>query len=123
AAVALHAHHDRDGDALREGGRHHPGRKSMKHERTIAYVAFATVCLVWGTTYLFIRIAVETIPPVLLTGARFSVAGVILLALAYARGERIPRDRSTLLNVALVGLLLIAVGNLSVVWAEQWVPS
>ena len=95
----------------------------MKHDRTIAYIAFATVCIVWGTTYLFIRIAIETIPPVLLTGARFTVAGLIMLAIGLARGERIPRDRSTLLNLALVGLLLIAVGNLSVVWAEQWVPS
>lgn len=95
----------------------------MKHDRTIAYIAFATVCIVWGTTYLFIRIAVETIPPVLLTAARFSVAGLILLAIGLAHGERIPRDRTTLWNVALVGLLLIAVGNLSVVWAEQWVPS
>jgi len=95
----------------------------MKHERTIAYAAFATVCIVWGTTYLFIRIAIETIPPVLLTGARFSVAGLIMLAIGLARGERIPRDRSTLLNLAFVGLLLIGIGNLSVVWAEQWVPS
>ena len=95
----------------------------MKHERTIAYIAFATVCLVWGTTYLFIRIAIETIPPVLLTGARFSVAGLIMLAIGLARGERVPRDRTTLLNLAFVGLLLIGIGNLSVVWAEQWVPS
>ena len=95
----------------------------MKHERAWAYAAFATVCVVWGTTYLGIAIALETIPPLLLTASRFVVAGVILLALARIRGERIPRDLRTLANLALIGFLLVAIGNLAVVWAEQWVPS
>lgn len=95
----------------------------MKHERSIAYAAFVTVCLVWGTTYLFIRIAVETIPPFLLTGLRFTAAGALMLAIALIRGERIPRDRKTLFNLAFVGLLMVGLGNLSVVIAEQWVPS
>jgi drug/metabolite transporter (DMT)-like permease len=95
----------------------------MSRERTLAYVAFATVCLVWGTTYLAIRIAIETIPPFLMIAMRFLVAGGILLAIARWRGEAIPRDRSTLVNLFLAGFLMIAVGNLAVVWAEQWVPS
>jgi drug/metabolite transporter (DMT)-like permease len=95
----------------------------MKHQRSLAYAAFATVCIVWGTTYLFIRIAVETIPPFLLTGIRFTAAGGVMLAIALARGERIPRDRNTLFNLAFVGLLMVGMGNLSVVVAEQWVPS
>ncbi len=95
----------------------------MKQDRAVAYAAFATVCIVWGTTYLFIRIAVETIPPLLLTAARYLGAGVILLAIAALRGDRFPRDRRTLGEIVLVGVLLVGVGNLSVVWAEQWVPS
>ena len=95
----------------------------MKHERAWAWAAFATVCVVWGTTYLFIRIALETIPPLLLTGTRFTAAGLIMLAVAKLRGERIPTDTRTLLNLALVGFLMVGVGNLAVVWAEQWVPS
>ncbi|HEV2720380.1 MAG TPA: EamA family transporter, partial [Thermoanaerobaculia bacterium] len=95
----------------------------MKHERAVAYAAFATVCIVWGTTYLFIRIAVETIPPLLLTAARYLGAGLILLLIAALRGDRFPRDRRTLGEIVLVGVLLVGVGNLSVVWAEQWVPS
>jgi len=95
----------------------------MKHDRSLDYAAFATVCIVWGTTYLFIRIAVETIPPFLLTGLRFTAAGTVMLAIALARGERIPRDRNTLFNLAFVGLLMVGLGNLSVVIAEQWVPS
>lgn len=95
----------------------------MKHERTVAYTAFAIVCVVWGTTYLAIRIALETIPPLLLTGTRFVIAGLIMLFVARLRGNTIPRDFRTLANLAFVGFLLVCVGNLAVVWAEQWVPS
>lgn len=95
----------------------------MKHEKTVAYTAFAIVCIVWGTTYLGIRIALETIPPLLLTSIRFTIAGLLMLAVAKLRGERIPRDLPTLANLALCGFLMVGVGNLAVVWAEQWVPS
>lgn len=95
----------------------------MKHEKTIAYVAFAIVCIVWGTTYLGIAVAIETVPPLMLTGIRFSAAGAIMLLIAKLRGESIPRDRSTLLQLAWVGFLMVGVGNLAVVWAEQYVPS
>jgi drug/metabolite transporter (DMT)-like permease len=95
----------------------------MKRDRALAYIAFAIVCIVWGTTYLAIRIAIDTIPPLLMTGMRYSAAGLIMLAIALARGEKIPRDRSTLGNLALIGLLMAGVGNLAVVIAEQWVPS
>ncbi len=95
----------------------------MSRDRTLAYVAFAIVCTVWGTTYLAIRVAVETIPPMLLTAARFVTAGALLFAVARLRGDRAPRDRRTLLNAAIVGVLLVGIGNLAVVWAEQWVPS
>lgn len=95
----------------------------MSRDRALAYAAFAIVCTVWGTTYLAIRIAVETIPPMLLTAARFVTAGVLLFAVAWLRGDRPPRDRRTLLNAAIVGVLMVGIGNLAVVWAEQWVPS
>ena len=89
----------------------------------LAFGAFLTVCVVWGTTYLGIRVAVESLPPVLLTGVRYTVAGVFLIALLRIRGERIPHDPRTLANITIVALLLIGVGNLALVWAEQWVPS
>ena len=91
----------------------------MKHERALAYAAFAIVCVVWGTTYLAIRIAVETIPPFLLTAIRFVIAGLIMTAVASWRGERVPRDLRTLANLALIGFLMITVEPV-VVWAEQW---
>lgn len=95
----------------------------MKHDKALAYGAFAIVCFVWGTTYLAIRIALETIPPLLLTGIRFTVAGAIMLPIARLRGDAFPRDRRTLANLALIGLLMVGIGNLAVAWAEQWVPS
>jgi drug/metabolite transporter (DMT)-like permease len=95
----------------------------VSRDRTLAYAAFAIVCTVWGTTYLAIRIGVETIPPMLLTAARYLTAGLILFAVAWLRGDRPPRDARTLRNAAFVGVLMVGVGNLAVVWAEQWVPS
>ena len=87
-----------------------------------AYLAWLAVCLIWGTTYLGIRIALETIPPALVGGIRFTLAGVILAAVLYLRGERLP-PKSYWGGLALVGVLTIGVGNGGVVWAEQWVPS
>ncbi|HEX7681770.1 MAG TPA: EamA family transporter [Thermoanaerobaculia bacterium] len=95
----------------------------MKHDRALAYAAFAVVCVVWGTTYLAIRIAVTTMTPFLLTGARFLFGGIVLFIVARLHGDVIPRDRRVLGNVILCGVLMVAIGNLSVVWAEQWVPS
>jgi drug/metabolite transporter (DMT)-like permease len=95
----------------------------MNRPPTLALAAFATVCVVWGTTYLGIRVAVETIPPVLLTGIRYTIAGVVMVALLRLRGERIPRDPRTLRDIAIVAILLIGGGNLALVYAEQWVPS
>jgi len=95
----------------------------MKHDRALAYAAFAVVCIVWGTTYLAIRVAVTTMPPFLLTGARFLFGGVVLFIIAKLHGDAIPRDRRVLADVVFCGVLMVAIGNLSVIWAEQWVPS
>ena len=80
------------------------------------------MCLIWGTTYLAIRVALESIPPALIGGIRFTAAGLVLAAVLAARGERIPPPRDWT-GLAIIGLLLIAIGNGSVVVAEQWVPS
>jgi len=85
-------------------------------------VAFAAVYLIWGSTYLAIRFAVETLPPYLMTGARFLVAGGLLYAWARWRGARPPQPvhwRSALL----VGGLMISGGMGLVGWASQSVPS
>ncbi len=87
-----------------------------------AYLAWLTVCLIWGTTYLAIRIALETIPPALVGGLRYTIAGAILAAVLSLRGERLP-PTSYWGGLALVGGLMVAIGNGGVIWAEQWVPS
>lgn len=88
----------------------------------LAYGAWLAVCLIWGTTYLAIRVALETIPPALIGGVRFLIAGLVLAAVLAARGERLP-GREHWRGLVIVGVLLIGVGNGMVVMAEQWVPS
>lgn len=88
----------------------------------LAYLAWLAVCLIWGTTYLAIRVALETIPPASVGAIRFVIAGVLLAGLLAVRGVKLPRI-SHWPGLALVGLLLLGVGNGMVVVAEQWVPS
>jgi len=90
--------------------------------RGSAYLAWIAVCVLWGTTYLAIRIGLETIPPALLGGLRYVAAGLLLAAMLASRGERMPPS-SQWPGLALVGFLTICIGNGGVIWAEQWVPS
>jgi drug/metabolite transporter (DMT)-like permease len=84
--------------------------------------AFAAVYVIWGSTYLAIRFAVETLPPLLMAGTRFIVAGAILLLWARLR-ERNGSTRTDWRNGIVSGGLLLLGGNGCVVWAEQRVPS
>lgn len=95
---------------------------SSPRQRKLAYVAWVAVCIIWGTTYLAIRIALETIPPFLMGGLRWVSGGILLAATLRAAGEPLP-PRRDLPAVALLGFLLIVLGNGGVVIAEQWVPS
>jgi drug/metabolite transporter (DMT)-like permease len=87
-----------------------------------AYFAWAAVCLVWGTTYLGIRIALETIPPLLMAAFRWIAAGAVLISALKIRGEHLP-SRREYGSLAVLGFLLLGLGNGGVVWAEQTVPS
>lgn len=95
----------------------------MKHEKGLAYLAFATVCFVWGTTYLAIRVAIETLPVFLFPGLRFTIAGVILMTIRLILKDPLPRTVAEWGNLALIGILMIGVGNVAVVWAEHSVTS
>lgn len=90
--------------------------------RALVLVAFATIYLVWGSTYLAIRVAIETLPPFLMAGCRFLIAGSLLFALLRFRGLPMPAGIQWR-NAAVSGLMLLFVGNGLVVWAEQTVPS
>lgn len=85
-------------------------------------VALAAVYVIWGSTYLAIRFAIETIPPFLMAGARYLAAGAVLYLWARFRGA--PRPSLVHWRSALiVGAFLLLVGNGGVVWAEQYVES
>lgn len=88
----------------------------------LAYLSWLAVCLIWGTTYLGIRIALETIPPTLIGGVRFLVAGAMLCVIVLVRGNRLPPPAEWP-RQALLGTLLLALGNGCVVWSEKWIPS
>lgn len=91
--------------------------------RLALIAAFAIVYVVWGSTYLAIRIAVQDLPPALLAGVRFLIAGLALGALALARGQSPPRSVGEWVTTAILAVAFIVLGNGVVTWAEQWVPS
>jgi drug/metabolite transporter (DMT)-like permease len=99
-----------------------PPSRSSEWKSRKAYAAWVVICLVWGTTYLAIRIALETVPPLLMPACRWIAAGSLLIGILKARGERLPAA-SSWATLAIVGTLLVGVGNGAVVWAEQTVPS
>lgn len=84
--------------------------------------AFAAVYVIWGSTYLAIRVAIESLPPLLMAGARFLLAGTLLYAIMRARGEPAP-ERRHWGSTALIGMLLLMFGNGGVTLAERTVPS
>ncbi|MGE0641716.1 MAG: EamA family transporter [Thermoanaerobaculia bacterium] len=84
--------------------------------------ALLAVYLIWGSTYLAIRIAIETLPTFSMAGLRYLVAGAALYAWGRSRGARGPERRHLLPALAIGGLLLLG-GNGLVVWAEHRVPS
>lgn len=89
---------------------------------TLAHFAFVAVCIIWGTTYLAIRVALETVPVLLLAGLRWMAAGVLLCGILLAMGRRLPPLRMWG-PLVLLGFLMNIVGNGFVVFAQQYVAS
>jgi drug/metabolite transporter (DMT)-like permease len=89
---------------------------SSVRQRRLALIAWIAVCLIWGTTYLGIRITLESMPPWLMGGLRWTIAGG-LLAL-YMRARRALPPRSDWRGILLLGFLMLVLGNGGVVWAE-----
>jgi len=88
----------------------------------LPYAAFVIVCIVWGTTYLAITVALETVPVLLVAGLRWMFAGVVLSALMLGTGRGLPAPRMWA-PLALLGFLMNVVGNGFVVYAQQFVAS
>jgi drug/metabolite transporter (DMT)-like permease len=96
-----------------------PGKRAPM---ALVLAAFAAVYLLWGSTYLAIIFALETMPPLLMAGARFLLAGAILYGVMRLRGEPAPTPRHWR-STAVVGGLLLMCGNGGVTLAERTVPS
>jgi drug/metabolite transporter (DMT)-like permease len=91
-------------------------------QKRLAYFAWIAICLLWGTTYLGIRISLESIPPALMGGIRWTLAGGALALYTAARGRPLPPP-SQWARIFLLAFLMLGLGNGGVVYAEQWVPS
>jgi drug/metabolite transporter (DMT)-like permease len=87
-----------------------------------AYLALVSVCFFWGTTYLGIRIALESFPPFALVSIRFLLSGAILLIAARSSGAVMPTGRD-LRNACISGVLILGIGNGALVFAELRIPS
>jgi drug/metabolite transporter (DMT)-like permease len=90
--------------------------------RAAIAAALISVYFFWGSTFIGIRFAIDTLPPFLMTGVRFAVAGIILLALARLLGAPLDTPRRWL-AAAGTGIAMLVAGNGAVVWAEQTVPT
>ena len=86
-------------------------------------LAFAAVYTLWGSTYLAIRLAIETLPPFLMTGTRFTLAGAILFIWAMLKGERVIPPLYLWRRALVIGGLLLLGGNGGVVWSERYVAT
>lgn len=85
--------------------------------------AFAVVYLVWGSTYLAIRVVVEALPPFFSAGVRFAIAGTLMMIWGLWRGHRLPTSRREVVTLAVTGTMMLVGASGLVTWAEQWVES
>lgn len=90
--------------------------------KTKVWLALLALYIVWGSTYLGIKVAIETIPPFFHAGIRFLVSGIILVVWQRAAGQSMP-TRKQWISTAIIGTLLLLGGNGLVAWAEQFIPS
>jgi drug/metabolite transporter (DMT)-like permease len=93
-----------------------------RSNKTLVIASFAAIYLIWGSTYLGILLAIKTIPPFFMAGARFLIAGLLLLLWAKLKGENLPSTRSVAM-ISFSGILMLFIGNGAVTWVEQYLPS
>src|SRR5215471_3451448 len=93
-----------------------------RHQFQVA-IAFAVVYVLWGATYLAIRVAVEHIPPYVMGAVRFGIAGPLMLLYCALAGKKVRITWQDAMRLLAVGVLLLSIANMSVAGAEQYVPS
>jgi drug/metabolite transporter (DMT)-like permease len=99
-----------------------PNTQTKNVSQAMVVLAFATVYVVWGSTYFFIQKAIETMPALIMGAFRFIAAGVILMIWCVIKGEKI-FDVKAIKPAIISGLLMLFVGNGAVIWAEKTLPS
>lgn len=95
---------------------------NKKQPKGLIIAAFLALYIIWGSTYLGIKYALETIPPFLMVGIRFLIAGLVLLVWCIVKKETVPSVKS-IVAISLAGVLMLFIGNAAVVYAEQYLPS
>jgi len=86
-------------------------------------IAFGCVYFFWGSTYVAIRFGVEVLPPFVLGSVRYLIAGPLMLAICAARGMRLRQSWRDLGMLAAIGILMLGLGNMGLVWCEQYLSS
>ena len=97
--------------------------KSKNRTEILALIAFVILCIVWGTTYLVIRISVAVFPAETFSGIRFILSGLIVMAFAILTKQKMPKRIWDFLKISTSGILMLLGGHGLVVFAEQWVHS
>jgi len=90
--------------------------------KALVIAAFASLYIIWGSTYLAILLALKTIPPFLMAGTRFAIAGLLLYLWCILRGEKTPPINS-LTKISFAGILMLFFGTGTLVWVEQYLPT
>lgn len=96
--------------------------ETSQHRFRVA-LSFALVYVLWGSTYLAMRVAVAGIPPYAVGGVRYMISGPIMLACLALTGRKIRITRHDLVRLLIIAVLLLCISNVGVMWAEEYVPS
>src|SRR6266702_5930524 len=96
---------------------------SLTPRRLHVVIAFALVYILWGSTYLAIRISVDHLTPLIMGGLRFTIAGLLMLGIRALGGHRIMVPRRDLIRLAIIGILLLITANVVLGWAETYIPT
>jgi drug/metabolite transporter (DMT)-like permease len=94
----------------------------MNKDNFRAYLAWIAICIIWGTTYLAIRVGVEHIPPMLFAGMRWIIAGSIFISVLKLLGKAFPK-KEDILHIGIMGIAMLGFGNGLVVVGEQYISS
>ncbi len=95
----------------------------MQYNKNLALFSYLTVCIVWGSTYLAIKIGVSDMPFLTFAGLRFGIAGALILIFARIRGWQFPQSKQDYGSIILAGVMLLFISNGLVCWAEQTIDS